>query len=111
MQSNYPVFGKDAFETATGVHAAAVIQASSLRLRPILMTSAATILGAMPLAVATGAGSESRVQIGSVIVGGMTIGTVITLLVVPAVYYVLARPRRVKGDAMVAGEALQSGDD
>jgi multidrug efflux pump len=103
-------FSNQLRDAGTGLREA-VIQASSLRLRPILMTSAATILGAMPLAVASGAGSESRVQIGSVIVGGMTIGTVITLVVVPAVYYVLARPRGVKGDATVAGEALQSGND
>lgn len=88
----------------------AVIQASSLRLRPILMTSAATILGAVPLARASGAGAESRVQIGSVIVGGMTIGTVLTLLVVPAIYYVLARPR-LPVARPEASAALQSGDD
>ncbi|MEZ5740187.1 MAG: efflux RND transporter permease subunit [Burkholderiaceae bacterium] len=71
----------------------AIIEAASLRLRPILMTTAATVLGALPLAIATGAGSESRVQIGMVIVGGMSFGTLMTLFVVPAVYYLFARER------------------
>ncbi|UCE30675.1 MAG: efflux RND transporter permease subunit [Burkholderiales bacterium] len=71
----------------------AVIEASSLRLRPILMTAGAMILGAVPLALATGAGAESRIQIGWVIVGGMSFGTVLTLFVVPAVYSMMARRR------------------
>jgi multidrug efflux pump len=78
----------------------AVIEASSLRLRPILMTTAATVLGALPLALASGAGSESRVQIGMVIVGGMTIGTVLTLFVVPGIYAVMARTRAVQPDSI-----------
>lgn len=77
----------------------AVIEASSLRLRPILMTTAATVLGALPLALASGAGSESRVQIGMVIVGGMTIGTVLTLFVVPGIYAVMARKRVVQPES------------
>lgn len=71
----------------------AVQQAAALRLRPILMTTAAMVLGAIPLALATGAGAESRRQIGAVIVGGMTLGTLLTLLVVPTVYTWLARRR------------------
>jgi multidrug efflux pump len=73
---------------------AAVVEAASLRLRPILMTTGAMVLGAVPLAFATGAGAESRVQIGMVIVGGMTLGTVLTLFVVPTVYTLVARRRR-----------------
>ena len=69
----------------------AVIEASVLRLRPILMTTAAMVLGALPLAIATGAGAEARQQIGWVIVGGMSFGTVFTLFVVPTVYTYLAR--------------------
>jgi multidrug efflux pump len=65
---------------------AAVREAATLRLRPILMTTGAMVLGALPLALATGAGSENREQIGWVIVGGMTLGTILTLFVVPAVY-------------------------
>jgi len=69
----------------------AIIGAAALRLRPILMTTAAMILGAVPLALAEGAGAESRQQIGWVIVGGMSLGTVLTLFVVPAVYAVMGR--------------------
>lgn len=68
----------------------AVVESAVLRLRPILMTTGATVLGALPLAIATGAGAESRQQIGWVIVGGMTLGTLLTLFVVPAFYSVLS---------------------
>lgn len=71
----------------------AVVEAARQRLRPILMTTGAMVLGAMPLALATGAGAESRVQIGWVIVGGMTIGTLLTIFVVPTVYLLFARER------------------
>ena len=69
----------------------AVVKAASQRLRPILMTTGAMVLGAMPLAMATGAGAESRVQIGWVIVGGMSLGTVLTIFVVPTMYMLFAR--------------------
>jgi len=69
----------------------AVIEASGLRLRPILMTTAAMVLGALPLALATGAGAESRQAIGSVIVGGLTFGTFFTLFVIPVVYTFLGK--------------------
>ena len=72
----------------------AVLEAATLRLRPILMTTGAMVLGAVPLAVATGAGSESRIQIGLVIVGGMTLGTLLTLFVVPTFYTLLTRRHR-----------------
>jgi multidrug efflux pump len=75
---------------------AAILEASRLRLRPILMTTAAMILGAIPLALASGAGAESRQQIGWVIVGGMSLGTLLTLFVVPCVYAVMGwRPKAV----------------
>jgi multidrug efflux pump len=64
----------------------AVQAAAVRRLRPILMTTGAMVLGALPLALADGAGAESRQQIGWVIVGGMTLGTVLTLFVVPAMF-------------------------
>ncbi len=73
--------------------AQAVTEAAAVRLRPILMTTAATILGAMPLALSQGAGSESRIQIGWVVVGGMGFGTLLTLFVVPCVYTFLSRAR------------------
>ncbi len=69
----------------------AVVEAAGLRLRPILMTTGAMVLGALPLALANGAGAESRQQIGWVIVGGMSLGTVLTLLVVPTMYTLFAR--------------------
>lgn len=69
----------------------AVVEAAVLRLRPILMTTGAMVLGAIPLALASGAGAESRMQIGWVIVGGMTFGTLLTLFVVPTVYTFFAR--------------------
>ncbi|MBC7955075.1 MAG: efflux RND transporter permease subunit [Cytophagales bacterium] len=69
----------------------AVVEASSLRLRPILMTTGAMVLGALPLALASGAGAESRQQIGWVIVGGMSLGTLLTIFVVPTVYSLFAR--------------------
>ena len=71
----------------------ALIHASAQRLRPILMTTGAMVLGAVPLALATGAGAESRRQIGWVIVGGMSIGTLLTIFVVPTMYALLARQR------------------
>jgi multidrug efflux pump len=72
----------------------ALIEASSLRLRPILMTSAATVLGAMPLAIAAGAGSESRSAIGWVVVGGMSLGTLFTLFVIPVAYTYIVGERK-----------------
>jgi multidrug efflux pump len=69
----------------------AVTEAAVLRLRPILMTTGAMVLGALPLALARGAGAESRQQIGWVIVGGLLVGTLLTLFVVPTVYSLLAR--------------------
>ena len=71
----------------------AVIEAAALRLRPILMTTGAMVAGAIPLAIAAGAGAESRHDIGWVIVGGMTFGTLLTLFVVPTAYTLLARDR------------------
>ncbi len=68
----------------------AALEAASLRLRPILMTTGAMVLGALPLAIATGAGAEARHQIGWVIVGGMGFGTLFTLFVVPVVYLILS---------------------
>jgi multidrug efflux pump len=83
----------------------AVVKAAAQRLRPILMTTGAMVLGALPLAVATGAGAESRQQIGWVIVGGMSLGTLLTIFVVPTMYTLFARAK-VPG----ANKAEASGD-
>lgn len=69
----------------------AAIEAASMRLRPILMTTAAMVLGALPLALASGAGAAARHAIGWVIVGGMTIGTMFSLFVVPTFYSLFAK--------------------
>ncbi len=82
----------------------AVVEAAALRLRPILMTTGAMVLGALPLALASGAGAESRQQIGWVIVGGMTVGTLLTIFVVPTVYTLFARKA-------IPGEITTPADD
>jgi multidrug efflux pump len=68
----------------------AVEEAAGIRLRPILMTTAAMVLGVIPLIVASGAGALSRFSMGLVIASGISIGTLFTLFVVPAVYVMLA---------------------
>ncbi len=71
----------------------AVRQAAITRLRPILMTSAATIAGHFPLTLVTGAGAEARNSIGLVLVGGMAVGTFFTLFVIPSIYMLIAREK------------------
>jgi multidrug efflux pump len=65
------------------------------------------VLGALPLAMATGAGAESRIQIGMVIVGGMTLGTLLTLFVVPTFYSLLSRKRSLDEPRPVAAQTLE----
>jgi len=72
----------------------AVIEASAMRLRPILMTSIATALGAVPIAFALGAGAQSRIPLGIVIIGGIMFSLVLTLFVIPAMYSYLSRKRK-----------------
>ncbi|OGB92014.1 MAG: multidrug transporter AcrB [candidate division NC10 bacterium RIFCSPLOWO2_02_FULL_66_22] len=81
--------------------AAAVVEAATLRLRPILMTTGAMVLGALPLALATGAGAEARQPIGLVIVGGLLLGTMFTLFVIPTAYVLLTGRRRETGGTAV----------
>ncbi|WP_158044344.1 efflux RND transporter permease subunit [Skermanella pratensis] len=69
----------------------AITEGSALRFRPILMTVLSTVLGAVPLLLATGAGAESRVAIGAVIIGGLTVASLLTLFVTPVLYDLLAR--------------------
>ncbi|UCH39182.1 MAG: efflux RND transporter permease subunit [Gammaproteobacteria bacterium] len=82
----------------------AVIKAASIRLRPILMTSFSTIIGIMPLVIASGAGAASRQAIGITIVSGFAIGTLFTLFVLPVIYTYFAGDHRPKADE--EGEAL-----
>jgi len=86
----------------------AVIESATLRLRPILMTTGAMVLGALPLALASGAGAESRQQIGWVIVGGLLLGTFFTLFVVPTVYTLLAARKTPLVDASASAAAVHA---
>jgi multidrug efflux pump len=92
----------------------AVIEAAAIRLRPVLMTSTCTAIGALPLLLATGAGSESRQSVGIVVVYGMMLTTFLTLFVVPAAYSVIARHTKSPGhitrrlDELRAGARRQS---
>jgi HAE1 family hydrophobic/amphiphilic exporter-1 len=104
-------------ERAKGTNAAdAVIAAAQTRLRPILMTSVAFIAGLLPLVFASGAGSASRQSLGTAVVGGMLVSTVLNLLVVPAMYLIIddlgarfaALVRRVGGDPILAPAATPS---
>ncbi|MBL9219497.1 MAG: efflux RND transporter permease subunit [Opitutaceae bacterium] len=83
----------------------AVEHAAAVRLRPILMTTAAMVLGVLPLLRAEGAGAESRFSIGLVVATGMSIGTLFTLFVVPAFYTLLAHDRRKQPAAETSGAA------
>jgi multidrug efflux pump len=76
----------------------ALIEASTARLRPILMTSLATVLGALPIAMALGAGSKSRMGMGIVIIGGLLLSMVLTLFVIPAIYSYLVKDKKNDND-------------
>jgi multidrug efflux pump len=78
----------------------ALIEASTARLRPILMTSLATMLGALPIAMALGAGSKSRMGMGIVIIGGLLLSMVLTLFVIPAIYSYLVKDKKHDKDAV-----------
>jgi multidrug efflux pump len=86
----------------------AVRAAASTRLRPILMTTVATVVGHFPLTLVTGAGAVARNSIGIVLVGGMTIGTFFTLFVVPSVYVLIAKDHRNEGRAKEGSLELAS---
>ena len=88
----------------------AILEAAAIRLRPILKTTAAMVLGVVPLIVATGAGALSRFSMGLVIASGLTIGTLFTLFVVPAVYVMLATDHSKKRGAIDQVEAPAAGD-
>ena len=77
----------------------AVVQAAGVRLRPILMTTAAMVLGVVPLAIASGAGAAGRQAMGWVVFSGLTVGTMFTLFVVPAMYLFLGAEHEKRADA------------
>ena len=79
----------------------AIIEAAGTRLRPILMTTAATVVGHFPLVLATGPGAGARNSIGIMLVSGMIVGTLFTLLVVPSIYMLVARTREASIPAVV----------
>jgi multidrug efflux pump len=85
----------------------AIMDAAAVRFRPILMTALSTTLGVLPIALALGAGSESRIPMGVAVIGGLLVGTVLSLYVIPAMYTVLtsedAGPVDLGGDG-VAGD-------
>ena len=86
-----------------------MIKAASIRLRPILMTSFSTIIGIMPLVVASGAGAASRQAIGITIVSGFAIGTLFTLFVLPVLYTYFAgdhRPKTAGAEAVPAAQLV-----
>jgi multidrug efflux pump len=83
----------------------AVIEASVLRLRPIMMTAISTVLGALPLVLASGAGAESRIAVGTVIIAGLSLATVLMLFVTPILYDLLARFTQPRGAVEKALEA------
>jgi multidrug efflux pump subunit AcrB len=86
----------------------AVIQASRIRLRPILMTSFAIIFGVLPIAIGLGAGGEARRPLGIAVVGGLMFSTFLTLILVPVVYTLLAR--FTGREAAVPGDAPHSAE-
>jgi len=83
----------------------AIIEASGVRLRPILMTTAAMVLGVLPLVLASGAGAAGRYSMGLVIFTGLSIGTLFTLFVVPSMYMLVATDRRNSSALEQAGTA------
>ncbi|MGH7094176.1 MAG: efflux RND transporter permease subunit, partial [Stellaceae bacterium] len=85
----------------------AIEHAARVRLRPILMTTAAMVVGLVPLVTASGAGAASRFSIGIVVVAGMSIGTLFTLFVLPAVYTVLAKDHLAAARSVRAREIAQ----
>jgi len=92
-------FANQRREAGVGGALAAVQEAATARLRPILMTTLATILGILPIALALGAGSESRVSMGIAVIGGLVFGGALTLFVIPAMYVLLTGRRHAATEA------------
>src|SRR5262249_17123649 len=85
---------------------AALREAALTRLRPVLMTSAATVFGHLPLVFVHGPGAEARNSIGIVLVAGMTVGTIFTLFIVPVFYSLIARQHQTASETDVEQEEL-----
>jgi multidrug efflux pump len=89
---------------------AAVAQSARIRLRPIMMTSVATVAGHFPLTLVSGPGAAARNSIGLVLVGGMTIGTIFTLFILPSLYMLIAKEHREKSLAETEEEPSEDVD-
>jgi multidrug efflux pump len=90
----------------------AAVKAATIRLRPILMTSFATIFGILPIAIGLGAGAESRRPLGLVVVGGMLFSTFLTLIIIPVVYTLLAKftsTSKIKNENSVKSDVVENG--
>ncbi|PSQ73116.1 MAG: hypothetical protein BRD26_01315, partial [Bacteroidetes bacterium QH_1_64_81] len=89
-------------------------EAAAVRFRPILMTALSTVLGVLPIALALGAGAQSRMPMGIAVIGGLLIGTVLSLYVIPATYTYFtsedAGPVLVGGDGAATGDGLPDED-
>ena len=93
-------FANQLKEQGLGVHEA-IKQAAAARLRPILMTSLATALGALPIAMALGAGAKSRMGMGIVVIGGLLFSLMLTLFVIPAIYSYLSKEKKKKHEELL----------
>jgi hydrophobe/amphiphile efflux-1 (HAE1) family protein len=93
-------FANQLRETGLGIKEA-VLEAATLRFRPILMTSLATVLGALPIAMALGSAGRSRMSMGIVIMGGLLFSLVLTLYIIPAMYTFLSRPKNYEKMRMI----------
>jgi len=82
-------------------------EAALVRLRPVLMTSVATVCGHFPLTMVTGAGAAARNSIGIVVVAGMALGTLFTLLVIPAIYVLIAKEHAGEREAVPAKDGAE----
>jgi HAE1 family hydrophobic/amphiphilic exporter-1 len=105
-------FAKDSYEKGQNLVDAA-LEGARIRLRPILMTSFAFILGCVPLWVASGAGSVARQIMGTTVIGGMAAASVIGILLVPAIFYLVERVSGAavqKSPALVPAETPVQGD-
>jgi hydrophobic/amphiphilic exporter-1 (mainly G- bacteria), HAE1 family len=89
----------------------ALVEAGMLRMRPILMTSATTVLGLVPMALGLGEGAELRTPLAATVIGGLTVGTVLTLIVIPIVYTLLERRGAEERAAAPAADAVATPPD